>query len=405
MRRSPTLGLYLALSGWRRDKAARAEAPPRPKGALLWLHAPDNLDLPAVVDLLRRLVDERPGTHVLLSAPDPGTDTPALPRRVQLVPLPPGDRAGLAAFIAHWQPDAFAQVGGPPDPQVLMAVTDLGLRPILVNLAPAGRAFSLVPGLSRGALGTAARILVSDPISARRMRRLLGPAAPIETIGPLEPAPPALPHTEAEREAVAGSLGGRPVWLAAALPSDEVEAVIAAHRAALRLAHRLLLIVVPHDLSAAPALVARMTETEGWNVALRSNEEGIEEDCHVYIADTEGELGLWFRIAPITYMGGTLSDAGSLRPPTEPAALGSAIIHGPRPGQHEKAYANLRAARATRELRNPADLGEAVGDLLAPDRAAQLAHNAWASTTSGAEVADRVLRLIVEALRETRGPA
>lgn len=412
MRRPAALRVYLALSGWQRAKPAMPDARPRPSGPLLWLHVPDAGDLPAVTDLLRRLADDRPDLQVLLTAPprdDAGTTGgegqtgAALPDTVRMHPPPPADRRGLSDFLGHWRPDAFAQIGGVADPVLLLAVADAGLRPILVNVRTEGRALSLVPGLARHSLGAASRIFVIDRAAARRMRRLVGPSAPIETIGPLEPAPPAPPVNEVERESIALSLAGRPVWLVSALPAEEVEAVIAAHRAALRLAHRLLLLIVPADPASAPALAARMTAAEGWQVGRRSTDDVIDEGCDVYIADTEDEIGLWLRLAPICYMGGTLSERGSLRPPTEAAALGSAIIHGPQTGAYARAYDALCTARATRALRGAAELGEAVSDLLSPDRAAQLAHNAWVATTSGAEITDRVLRLIIEATKDRKG--
>ena len=238
---------------------------------------------------------------------------------------------------------------------------------------------------------------------ARALRRLGGAAAPIETAGRLEEGSAALACNEAERESMAHVLRVRPVWLAVALPEAEIAAVADAHRAALRLAHRLLLIVVPDDPAQGPALAARLAEGEGWTVALRSADQEIDEETEVYVADTEGELGLWYRLAPITYLGGSMTGAGCLRPPYEPAALGSAIIHGPRTGLHAGAFASLAEARAVREIRAASDLGEAVGDLLSPDRAALLAHNAWAVSSSGAEVTGRVAHLLLQALDARRG--
>ena len=132
--------------------------------------------------------------------------------------------------------------------------------------------------------------------------------------------------------------------------------------------------------------------------------EDIDDECQVYTADTAGEFGLWYRLAPMSYMGGSLLGAGSLRAPGEPAALGSANIHGPRTGAHSRSFAALGEARAPRELKSPSELGEAVADLLAPDRAAQLAHNAWSVTSCRAEVTERILRLLIKAIDARTSP-
>jgi 3-deoxy-D-manno-octulosonic-acid transferase len=397
MRRPAGLALYLALTARRRAATARGEGerPRRPRGDLIWLHAERAANLPAAVELTRRLTEERPKLTLLLTAPG---EAPLLPRRALHQPLPPEEPAALAAFLAHWRPDAIAQIGGPLSPVLLSAAGPAAPFHLIQPELPPPAALRLIPGLGRQLFAPLARILAPDAGAARRLRRLAGPAAAIETLAPLEPVPEALACNEAEREAMAATVTARPVWLAAGLPEIELPAVIEAHRAALRLAHRLALIVVPETPAEGAAMASRMAEAEGWITALRSTDDDLGEDCQVYIADTEGELGLWYRLAPITYLGGSLLGAGSLRSPYEPAALGSAILHGARPGAHGAAFSLLARAHATREVRSAAELGEAVGDLLAADRAAALAHDAWAASTAGAEVIDRVARLLLGTL-------
>ena len=122
------------------------------------------------------------------------------------------------------------------------------------------------------------------------------------------------------------------------------------------------------------------------------------------IAEGLTELGLWYRLAPVCFMGGTLFAGGvGGRTPFEPAALGSAILHGPNPGPHREAYARLSEARATRQVASPAALATAVADLIAPDKAAVLAHNAWAATSGGTEVAERVVQIALSTLDAANG--
>jgi 3-deoxy-D-manno-octulosonic-acid transferase len=78
----------------------------------------------------------------------------------------------------------------------------------------------------------------------------------------------------------------------------------------------------------------------------------------------------------------------------EPAALGSAILYGPRPGAYGATFGRLGAARAARAVGSATDLAEALGDLLSPDRAARLAQAAWAVASDGAEVTERVVGMI-----------
>ena len=93
-------------------------------------------------------------------------------------------------------------------------------------------------------------------------------------------------------------------------------------------------------------------------------------------------------------MGGSLYGVGALRDPLEAAALGSAIIHGPRPGPYGPIFGRLGAARAARAVSSADDLGEALSDLLAPDRAALAAQSAWAVASDGADVTEKVLQYL-----------
>ena len=190
---------------------------------------------------------------------------------------------------------------------------------------------------------------------------------------------------------LAGLMATRPVWLAVDVPAAEEAAVIAAHRSALRLAHRLLLILVPQDASRAAELAAFMETSEGWTVAQRSLDQEPDTETEVYIPDSAAEYGLWYRLAPVSYMGGSLLGEGCARNPMEPAALGSAIVYGPRPGGYGSVFGRLGAAQAARAVGSAGDLGDALSDLLAPDRAARLAQAAWALASDGVEVTDRVV--------------
>ena len=236
-------------------------------------------------------------------------------------------------------------------------------------------------------------ILARDLDSIRVMHTLISSGLNIEMTGRLEETTEALPHSESERNALAELLRTRPVWLAAACPPTEEAAVVAAHSRAMRYAHRILLILAPSEPSRGSAL-AETLQVAGLNVARRSQDQEPEDDVQVFIADTDDEMGLWYRLAPVTYMGGTLVEGGAGRNPMEPAALGSAIVHGPQFGPYPEAYARLADAFAARRVASGPDLADAITDLIAPDKAAFLAHNAWAAASGGAEVTERVMRLL-----------
>lgn len=378
-------------------RSAGAEAlprPPRPAGRLIWLHVPEGLPGRGMVELARRIRDED-GHPVLMTA----AEGASLPDGVIHQPAPPDSPAALRAFLDHWRPDALVMCGGEIRPAL---IHEAGLRTLPLMLVeaeaphlPPGRE-GWYPGLMRRALAALGEVSAVNETAARALRKA---GATVRVSGRMEEPSAALPYNEAEREALARQLATRPVWLAAHLPEAEEAAVIEAHRACLRLAHRLLLIVVPQDPARATALAETVERDEGWITARRVLEEEPEADVELFIADA-AEMGLWYRLAPITFLGGSLAGHGCIADPMEAAALGSSLIHGPRPGGHGATFGRLGAARATRSVASAADLAEAVAELLSPDRAARLAQAAWGVASDGVEATERALAAIRRMLGE-----
>jgi 3-deoxy-D-manno-octulosonic-acid transferase len=370
----------------------------RPDGHLIWLHASGAGEEGALLDLARRLGERHPRAAFLFTTDLPPARPSGLPARVFHQYVPHEASSPVAAFLDHWRPDIGLWAG-------------LTLRPaLIIEAAERGTAMALIDATS-GQINPRnwARLIVStlrafDRVLAtdERARDALIEAGAEETMveiaGPLQEDARALPCNLAERNSIGEVLSTRPVWLAVAVTEGEEEAVIAAHRRAVRLAHRLMLILVPQNPARGPALAQKLSD-EGFDVALRSGTGEPERSTDIFVADSEGDLGLWYRLAPLTFMGGTLDTAGSGgRSPLEAAALGSAILHGPGTGPHASTYARFTEAAAARLVTGAAELGEALSELLSPDKAAGMASAAWRVSTGGAELTERVIALVGETL-------
>jgi 3-deoxy-D-manno-octulosonic-acid transferase len=376
-----SLGRRLYNLTGRREAVGDGAFPPRPAGRLVWLHAPREGALQGLMHLANKLAEED-GIATLVTGP----------REAGQMPAPADQPADVRAFLTHWQPDAIVLSDGEIRPALLFEAEARGIPAMVVD----GREPSLVrgrdgwfPGLMRGAVQSLRHVFALDEVAAQSYRK--AGAAQVDVLGRMEAVSAALACHEGERAALAEVLKARPIWLAAAVPQAEEAAVIAAHSAALRLSHRLLLILVPEQATRAEALAAQLEAMEGWIVARRALDEEPDSETAVYLPDSAEEYGLWYRLAPVTYIGGSLAGEGALRNPLEPAALGSAIIYGPRPGPYGTVFGRLGAARAARAVGSASDLAEALGDLLAPDRAALAAQAAWAVASDGAEVTETVL--------------
>ena len=395
----------------------------RPEGPLLWLHACNTkLDMRALSVLIRRVAEDGPRPHVLLTG-QAGTVPRDEPRLSAVLP-PPDTPQDAAAFLDRWRPDAAIWSGAPDRPHLLDATARRGTPLILANATGQSARGGRAGRRDRQMLQRFHRVLARDGAAGAALARL-GVAAPrLEVAGVLREAAIALPCDEDERAQFAALLKARPVWFAARVPPAELDRVVNAHVGAARMAHRLLLILQPADPNCGPAL-AQTLRKGGCRVALRSDGDLPGEETSIYIADracdddasgresfaergfaAEGfaeegfaEEGLWFRLAPVTLLGGTLRGPGPAFDVNLPAALGSAVVAGPRSGGRWGAVLHRFVAEgAARRIGHPDALANAVSDLLAPDKAAALAHNAWALASDGAETTDRLAELICDAL-------
>ena len=304
-----------------------------------------------------------------------GTPQPLdpLPR----LPLPRAD--DVAAFLRAHRPAAVLWAAPPLDPVVLDAAL---ARPVAVLPFPDPlEALPAGPIWRRAAGDALARctVLAERGDDARLLRRLSRAQPRVAVTGPLQDGGAVPLHDEGRRAAIAGGLAGRPVWFSIAPPPARRAAVLAAHDAVVRRVHRALLVI--EDPSAGPGAVPPAPRAQ---------------DSVLHVAGP-AERGLWHRVAPVTLMADTF-DPGARADPLAPAALGSAILHGPATGDREGSYARLGRVGAARRLPGAEAIAAGVEDLLLPEAAARQAGAAWAEVTRGAEGTDRAAAAVIEAL-------
>ncbi|MEO0999068.1 MAG: 3-deoxy-D-manno-octulosonic acid transferase [Pseudomonadota bacterium] len=376
---------------------------PRPEGPLVWFHAASVGEAAALLELLRRIAEARPDVTLLLTT---GTVSSAAVVAGRLPPtarhqfVPVDARPAVQRFLRHWRPDLAVWAESELWPALIFETHGAGVPMLLVNARMSARSFRrwrFSRGMARGLLGRFDLVLAQDAVSAGFLRRLGVADDRIDTIGTLKEGAAPLPHDEAERARMAGHIGSRPVWLAASThPGEEALVAAALHRAR-RSAPGLLLILAPRHPERGAEIAATLI-AEGWRVARRGAGEVPDAETDIYLADTLGEMGLWYRLAPVTLVGGSFAEGIGGHNPFEPAALGSAILTGPATENFADAFARLEAAGAVVRVPTPEALDEAVTACLEPDRAARLARAAWDATSEGALVTERVLSEIIARL-------
>lgn len=423
MGRSLGLALYLGVSAradgfarrrLERRRAAGKEDPdrlperlgiasrPRPPGRLAWFHAASVGEALSLLALIRRLTSARPDLQVLITT---GTTSSATVLADRLPPatrhqyVPVDTARAVRGFLDHWRPDLAVWTESEFWPRLMHETARRAIPMLLINARMSEASFRRwrrARGVARSLLRRFDRVLAQEGQTADYLIRLGLPADRIAAIGTLKEGAAPLPCDEAERTRLAARIGTRPAWLAASTHPGEEAACAAAQAAAQPGARRLLMILAPRHPERGPELAATL-RAQGWDVARRGAGEDVTPGTQILLADTLGEMGLWFRLAPVSFLGGSLVPVGGHNP-YEPAALGSAILHGPNVRNFADIYARLGAAGGARQVRNAAGLGEAVAELMAPDRAAAMARAAWSVSTAGAEVTERTLAALLERL-------
>lgn len=269
-------------------------------------------------------------------------------------------------FLAGWTITAALFVEGDMSPRMLSALDRLGVPRVLLN-ARHSRTRARFPAVFGTLLRSFALVTCRSDAIANDLLALGLQKDRVHVVPDLRLT---LPKPAAPREAIApmsDAMGNRPVWLAASThPADE-DAVLTAHLKVLETCPDTLLIVAPrHPDRGGP--LRQLAQSKALAPSQRSKGEDLRPDTQVYIADTLGELGVFFTISPIAFLGGSFGQEGG-HTPYEPAYFGTAVLHGPHVENFAHAYSEMHKAGAARQIEEAAHLGEVVTGLFLGDQA------------------------------------
>lgn len=331
----------------------------RPEGRLVWLHAVGLGEVLALRGLIAALADEAPDLWFLVTSSARSSAqvmAANLPPRTLHQFLPLDAPAFLARFLAHWRPDLSVWAEQDLWPGAVAATDAAGVPLALVNARMNAAALARrarARGLYADLLGRFRLVAAQDAASARHLAAL--GAAGVRVTGSLKAAAPPLAADEARLAALRTALTGRRPWLLASSHAEDEAVALAAQGPIFCENRGALLVIVPRDPARGEA-VAAAARAAGLAVTRQGAGEGPAAVVHV--ADAFGELGLWYRLCPVAVMGGTFGPVEGHNP-WEPAALGCAVLHGPRVANFAADYAALDGAAAALAVSAP-DLGAAL---------------------------------------------
>ncbi len=315
--------------------------------------------------LVAALGRERPDLSVLVTS---GTVTSAALLAERLPPhaihqYVPIDRLGpVHRFLSHWRPDVALWIESELWPNLVLGTAARTVPMLLVNAriseASATR-WKSYPNLIRPMLAAFYSVLSQTESDAARYRAL--GAAIVEPVGNLKYDAASLGHDERTLLLLNAAIAERSFWLAASTHEGEEAAAVSAHHTLRARWPELLTIIAPrHPVRGAE--IARLAEAADLQVARRSRGEPITSDTAIYLADTLGELGLFYALARVVFIGGSLTPVGGHNA-LEAARLGCALIAGPDMANFADLQNALRAADALATVHDADELAKAVETL------------------------------------------
>jgi 3-deoxy-D-manno-octulosonic-acid transferase len=369
----------------------------RPAGPLVWLHAASVGESLSMLPLIDRLLADQPALSLLMTT---GTVTSAqlmserLPARAfhQYVPV---DRlAYVRRFLDHWHPDLALWAESEFWPNLVSETHRRGIPMVLVNGRISPRSFAgwqRARGLIADLLSEFALCLGQTEEDAARLRHLGAPGA--VSLGNIKFAVPALPADPVAYDVLVRAMGARPRWLAASTHDGEEDVIARVH---IRLKcdyPSLLTVIVPRHPDRGTLVTAQLRAL-GLNVAQRSANEIILDVTDIYVADTLGELGLFYRLTEIAFLGKSLIPFGGQNP-LEALRLGTAVLHGPHMTNFDKITQDMAEHGCAIEVAHEDALTAALNDLLSdPQKRGAMAAAGIAYIEAEAGVVDRVAERI-----------
>lgn len=347
-----------------------APAIKRPRGRLAWVHGASVGEGLALLPLIVRLRER--GFLVLLTT---GTVTSArvlgerLPDGVLHQYAPLDSPRFMRSFIDHWQPDIVLIAESELWPNLLLETEQRHIPVVLVNARMSQRSYERWKHLPRsiGALLKSIDLCLAQSVADASRLMDLG-ASRVQVAGNLKYDVPALPADPQELARLRALIGSRPVWLAASTHEGEERIALSLHQTLREQFPSLVTIVAPRHPQRG-ADIEREALRYGLTPVRRTTGAHLPmTGAQFYIADTMGELGMFYRLTNIVFLGKSFAGGGGGQNPIEPAKLGAAILHGPDVSNFKDVYAEFARRGGARQVNDVDDFARALSQLLGDAR-------------------------------------
>ncbi len=343
----------------------------RPDGHLVWIHAASVGEAQSALVVINKILEHNAATNILVTT---GTVTSAalmeqkLPVQAihQFAPL--DHPIWVQKFLNHWKPDGILWMESELWPNMLHEIRRRNIKAFLINAHMSEKSYTSwkrIPNLPKHILKTFEKILCQTQEDKRRYDAL-GARNTIITDNLKYSAAP-LAYDQNDLEKISEATQHRPLWLYASTHKGEEKIAIETHQALQGTYPNLLTIIVPRHPERRDEI--RKT-TQSMKTAFRGETKNLpQQEDQIYVADTLGELGLFYKLCPIAVIGRSFSnDGGGGHNPIEAAQLGCAVLHGPHVQNLQDIYDDMIAQNACIKLEKPEELAAHIKTLLGDDQ-------------------------------------
>ena len=343
----------------------------RPNGKLIWVHSASVGESLLALTLIERLSINNPELHFLITTNTVSSGkivNSMLPENGVHQFLPYDFLPITKKFLNHWKPSIGLIIESEFWPALISETNRRKIPLLLINGRMSQKSFrrwKRYPKLSRTLLNKFILLLVQSPEVHSQFSELGVCDDKLIVTGQLKQVSRPLTYNQEKLSELEKLLKHKKIWVAASTHDGEEEIIAKAYKLLMdRLGNKILLIIVPRYPERGKEIKTFLKSIE-LNSDLRSEgkQPGIKE--HVYIADTIGELGLWYRIATVCFVGGSLVRTGGHNP-YEPALLGCPIVHGKFFESFTEPYLKLAELGGAQMISNSQELANAVEKVFDP---------------------------------------
>jgi len=384
----------------------------RPEGQLIWIHAISVGETMASLPVILALRQRHPDLNIMLTTGLMSSSNAMpnfLPPDANIIHqyIPIDSRKYVQSFYDHWKPDCVVFIESEIWPNILLESEKRGIPFILANARlslASQKKWKKYPKIALRLMSCYSNILTQGIDGTNFFISIGCPAAKIHQVGPLKITSPKLRVHSESLEHWKRILLKRPVWLVASSHEGEEQILLNVHKQLLSSYPELLLIIAPRHVSRAHEIQELCVKFE-MTSALHSLKEIPQRSTNVFIADTLGEMGLWYRLCKIVFLAGSLLPKYKGHNAFEPAQLGCCVLHGPYVSNCKKDYELLASFKCAQMIDDQHMLLPTLTSLMDEngfpnETSVKMTHNSAMVFAKRHEVLSNTIRIIESYIRD-----